>query len=233
MRTPFFGDIGQGPWVTVVWGDSRAAVHRVSYAIAHEIDPGFAWLDICNLTDEPLEPGPVELGWIPDGRLFITKRPSEARPQRPVSPGVIWQVVRSDNPEHELATFRDFLQLPEVTQKIVSMGGPASGRRAVVFGNAERVREYYPKSLEEIRPFFAAEVASGLVPIYGVTGPSGPARMAADCVFEVQTPDLRHWREGALHCEKAPSGASFLAGDRTPLTSEPIASTFTRDRDWK
>lgn len=225
--------IGDGRWTTFVWGDSRAAMNRVVYAIAGSVDREFLWLDIRHPSDESVEPGPVELGWIPPDRLFLTKEPAEARPQRPVDPAVLWRVVRSDSPDHEVGAFADFLRLPAVTQKIVSGIDPSSNRRALVFANVERVREYYPRVADQVRPFMQAQLAAGLIPIYGLYGPTGPGRMACDIVLEVQTPDLRHWRDGALVIEKAPDGLPFRAGDRVPLPSiEALVDVFTRDRDW-
>ncbi|HLN51239.1 MAG TPA: hypothetical protein VK455_04215 [Thermoplasmata archaeon] len=229
----FAGLAGKG-CSTFVWGESRAAVNRVLFAVASDIDPDFVWLDIRHPTDESVEPGPVELGWIPNGRLLFTRAPSEARPQEPVAPAAIWRIVRSDDPDHEVASYADFLRLPAVTQKIIAGLAPTSGRRALAFANSDRVREFYPRKPEEIRPFLDAELAAGVIPLYGVAGPSGPGRMALDFVLEVRTPDLRHWREGTLMCEKAPPGSAFHRGDQLPLPSIPsVAAAFTRDRDWK
>ncbi|MGP8110246.1 MAG: hypothetical protein ACLQD9_06025 [Thermoplasmata archaeon] len=229
----FAGLAGKG-CSTFVWGESRAAVNRVLFAVASDIDPDFVWLDIRHPTDESVEPGPVELGWIPNGRLLFTRAPSEARPQEPVAPAAIWRIVRSDDPDHEVASYADFLRLPAVTQKIIAGLAPTSGRRALAFANSDRVREFYPRKPEEIRPFLDAELAAGVIPLYGVAGPSGPGRMALDFVLEVRTPDLRHWREGTLMCEKAPPGSAFHRGEQLPLPSIPsVAAAFTRDRDWK
>ena len=155
-------------------------------------------------------------------------------PSRPVPPAAIWRIVRSDDPEREVAPYADFLRLPPVTQKLIAGMAPTAGQRALAFANSDRVREYYPRKPEEVRPFIDAEIAAGVVPLYGLTGPSGPGRMALDFVLEVRTLDLRHWREGTLLCEKAPPASPFRSGEHYPLSSIPsVAAAFTRDRDWK
>ncbi len=228
-RSTAFDPMGGARCPTFVWGSSRPAVNRVLFAIATEIDPEFAWLDIRLPNDEPEEPGPVELGWIPDHRLFFTRRMADLTPPQTVKPEAIVRVVRSDDPNQDVGAFADFLRLPSLTQKIVADLGPAPRGRVLVVSNSERVREHYPSSPEAVRPLIDAHLAAGLIPMFGLSGPSGPGRMAMDMVCEVRVADLGHWREGWLICEKSPPWTSFHAGDKIPLSSVgSIAAAFLR-----
>ncbi len=214
---------------TFVWGSSRAAVNRVLFAIATEIDPEFAWLDIRLPTDEPEEAGPVELGWIPDHRLFFTRRMADLTPPQALKPEAIVRVVRSDDPNQDVGAFADFLRLPSLTQTIVADLGPAPRGRVLVVSNSERVRDYYPRSPEAVRPLIDAHLAAGLIPMFGLSGTSGLGRMAMDMVLEVRLTDPAHWREGWLICEKSPAWTSIRAGDKIPLSAVgSVAAAFLR-----
>ena len=105
-----------------------------------------------------------------------------------------------------------------------------NGRRALVTANSERAREFYPHTIEGVRPFFDAMVAGGLTPIFAISGAASSVRMAADIVFELRTPELRRWKDGVLVCERAPRGTELHSGDRFPLPSvDAFASVFSRD----
>ena len=223
----YFSSLKTPGCVTFVWGDSRAALGRVLYAMARDVDPEFFWLDIRSPSDVVLEPGPIELDLIPNHRLYVTAQPSDVHPQDPIANLALSVVVRLDSPEAELGLLVDLIRLPQLTQKIMGDLDRPGGPHVLVFGNAERVREFYPRTAEEVRPFLDAEIRAGVIPFYGLWGPAGPARMVADFVFEVRVRDLLHWRDGALLCEKAPTGSAFHAGQAIPLTSvECLAEVF-------
>jgi len=220
-----FGVIARGRWATVVHGESWSAVHRVVYAIAGDVDPQFLWLDLRSAEEPADEPGPVELGWIPDSRCLVPKELTELAPRPAADARSLHAVVRSD--DREAAPFSDFMRLPPIKQEIAAGLGADHERRVLVIANAERIRSQYPGDPSAIRPLLDAQLSAGLIPIVGARIRADPARLAFDFVFDVEAPDVAHWREGSLLCEKAPPGTPFHAGERTPLSAvSSIARTF-------
>jgi len=229
-RSGGFGVIARGRWATIVVGESRDSVLRVSYAIANDIDSGFLWLDIRGPSVRAEEAGPGELGWIPSDRRFFTRELAEAAPQPKLDRSAIVRVVRAD--DRNVASLTEFLRLPSITQEIAADLGESHERRVLVLANAERVREQYPGQPDAIRPFLDAQISAGLIPLFAVRGSGTPGRMAFDFVFRVEVPDPSRWREGALVVEKSPPGTPFRAGERIPLPSVPsIADSLARGRE--
>lgn len=212
--------LGDGAYGTYLYGASRTVLLRVAYAFARENDSHPFWVDVRDPNDYLDPPGPVELGWIPDDQLFVVSR-SEAKPQDAVSNLALWTVVRSDEPRSVLGGLTDFLRLPPSIQEAISRYGRESYRPVFVVANTDRVREYYPRNVEGVRAIIEAMVRGGVIPIFAAQGPPGPGRLAFDLVFEVDAPDLAHWREGSLRCERTFEGAPFQPEQRIRLDAVP------------
>ena len=204
---------------TFVYGTSRTAILRVAYAIARANDDDPYWVDVRDPNDYLDPPGPVELGWVPDDHLFVVSR-SEAKPQDAVSNLALWTVVRSDEPKSVIGGLTDFLRLPPPIQDLLSEYGREHQGPAFVVANTDRVREHYPRNVAGVRGVVDAMLRGGVVPIFACIGPPGPGRFAFDLVFELQAPDLAHWRSGVLRCERASDRGPFRAGQEIPLTSD-------------
>jgi hypothetical protein len=75
-------------------------------------------------------------------------------------------------------------------------------------------------------------IRGGVVPIFAAVSPPGPGRLAFDLVFEIDAPDLAHWKEGTLRCERTFDGARFGPGERIRLDSLPsVAAALEGSRD--
>ena len=218
---------GRPPSATFLWGGSRPVLLRVLYALVRANDPDFYWLDIRGPADPSAEPGPVELGWIPDSSLFLTREASEARPQDALGNLAMWTIVRSDEPETVLAQVSDFVRLPPIAQDILSRLGLDGRTRAVAIANSDRVREYYPTTPQGVRPVLDAFLGAQVLPFFAAQGTPGEGRWAFDYVFEVRARDVAHWKDGVLVPEKAPPGTGFRIGQGQSLASAPdIAWVF-------
>jgi hypothetical protein len=215
------GSMSRRSWATFLWGDSRAVLNRVLYAMVRANDSSPFWLDIRGPADAPSEPGPVELGWIPPDRLFVTEEPAEARPQNAVGNLALATFVRSDEPPQVLTHLSDFLRLPPIAQEIVSRLERADACHVVAIANTDRVRRDYPTTVEEVRHVIEPFLAAPILPFMAATSPPGDGRWAFDFVIEVRAKDLTHWREGLLLVEKAPPDSGFVKGRRVPLPSVP------------
>jgi len=210
--------LSRGSWATFVHGPSRAAVLRVTYALARANDRAPFWLSIRDPGDAVPIPGPLELGWIPKEQAFVVTR-QEAAPHSAVPPSAIWNVVRPDEPSQVVSELVHFLELPESVQRALGRFGGTDQPRVFVIANSDRVREVYPNSVEGVRPIIDSMLRSGGLPIFAAVSPPGPGRLAFDFVFEVRIPALDQWRDGILFCEKAPEGSGFSSG-QTARTAE-------------
>ena len=209
-----------GTFGTFLYGASRTVLLRVAFALARANDSRPYWVDVRDPNEYLDPPGPVEMGWIPDDHLFVVSR-SEAKPQDAVSNLALWTVVRSDEPRSVIGGLTDFLRLPPSIQEALSRYGRESFRPVFVVANTDRVREYYPRNVTGVRAIIEAMIRGGVIPVFASLSPPGPGRLAFDLVFEVTAPDLAHWREGALRCEKSPVGAHFRPEEQIALSSVP------------
>lgn len=212
--------LGSGSYGTFLYGSSRTVLLRVAYAFAQANDSRPFWVDVRDPNDYLDPPGPVELGWIPDDHLFVVSR-TEAKPQDAVSNLALWTVVRSDEPRSVIGGLTDFLRLPPPIQDALSRYGRENYRPVFVVANTDRVREYYPRNVTGVRAIIETMLRGGVVPIFASFGPPGPGRFAFDLIVEVEAPDLAHWREGSLRCERAFEGAPFHPEERIRLDSVP------------
>jgi hypothetical protein len=210
----------QGSLAIFLYGSSRTVVLRTAYALARANDVEPYWIDVRDPTDVLDPPGPVELGWIPEDHLFVVSR-SDAKPQDAVSNLAIWTVIRSDEPEAVIGGLADFLRLPMSIQEALSQYGRETQRPVFVVANVDRVRDSYPRDVSGVRGVIDAMLHAKVAPIFAAVGPPGPGRFAFDLVFEVEAPDLKHWQEGFLRCERSSQRSGFHTDQKIPLTSHP------------
>jgi hypothetical protein len=215
-----FSWLGEGPWATFLYGPSRPGLLRVLFAMARANNRSPWWLQIRDPSDSVAPPGPAELGWLDEKRLFFTD-PESAKPQDDVGKSALWTVIRPDEPPIVVAQLTDFLRLPPMVQELIGEFGSGDARHPFVIANADRVRRYYPRDAAGVRPVLDAMLVVGALPMFGATSPPGAGRFAFDCVFELRVPDLARWRQGSLFCEKLPSASPFAEGSAIPLTDLP------------
>jgi hypothetical protein len=220
--------LGRGGLSTFLWGESRAVVNRLLYAMVRAVDPEPFWLDLSPARSPGEEPGPAELGWIPNDRLFRADDPDLARPQDAVANLALVNVVRSDEPSPSAAKVADFARLAPIAQEIIRRVGSDGPRHALAVSNSDRVRGDYPHSVEGIQPIVAALLDAPLTPFIAAQGIPGAGRMAFAYVFEVRAEDLAHWSEGALCPEKVPRESALRLGEPVPLRNIPgLSAVFT------
>lgn len=209
------------PSATFLWGDSRAVVNRVLFAVAHANDSGAFWLDLRGPREESGGESPLDLGWIPADRQYVVDQPEDARPQDALGNLALFTVIRSDEPPTALSRISDFLRLPSVAQEILSRSSPGEGHQVVAVANSDRVRRYYPTTPEGVRAVLEPFLEASVHPIFGARSPVGEGRWAFEFVFEVRARTLSSWEKGELVCEKAPEGSPFRAGTAVPLSRFP------------
>ncbi|HZY92090.1 MAG TPA: hypothetical protein VFG07_04875 [Thermoplasmata archaeon] len=217
---PGLDALSGSPWATIIYGRSRSAVLRAAFALAKANDASPYWITIREPGEGVDPPGPLELGWLPRERVFLVSRRG-ARPTEALPRSLVWEVVRSDEPEEVVGELLGFLRLPESIQQTLGRYGGSGKPRVFVVANADRVRDVYPVTVEGVRPIVDAMLKAGALPIFAVVGPAGPARMAFDFVLELEDADPQRGAEGTLRFEKAPSGSGFRSGESHALPRFP------------
>jgi len=226
--------LGRGRYGTFLWGESRPALNRVLFAMVRASDPEPLWLDIRPRHPEVEEPGPVELGWIPEDHLFLADEPEAARPQDAVANLALFTIVRPDESAASIARLSDFVRLPPIAQEIISRLGLGEPRHALAIANSDRVRAVYPATVEGVRPIVTSFLDAPLLPFFAAKGTPGPGRMAFEFVFELRAKDVAHWSDGSLFPEKAPSESGVRVGVPIPLTQiSGLARVFPKAPDRK
>ena len=212
----------RGPWATLVWGASRAVSNRVLWALVSANDAAAHWLEIRTGEGDPSDrEGPADLHWVPAHRLLVARELGSVVPQDAVANMALMMVIRADEPAHELLRLSDFLRLPSAAQDLISQLGSTTGARSIAISNTDRIREHFPSDYRQMRPVFDRFLEAHLHPFFSVVGQGTERRFASDFVFEAQAPDLAHWKEGKLLCEKAPRDSSLSAGDAVALMEIP------------
>ena len=219
LKLSALGEVGSS---TFLYGESRAVVNRLLYAMAHAVDDDPIWLDLGpgSLGHSP-EVGPVELGWIPSARLFQAWDTDQARPQNAVGNMALLNLVRSDDPDATVTRLADFVRLAPIAQEVISRVPADEPCRALAIANSDRVRGDYPHTVDGIVPIVTALLDARLCPFVGAQGTPGPGRLAFGYVFEVRAKNVAHWREGSLIAEKVPDGSSVRRGVEIPLDEVP------------
>ena len=214
--------LGEGSSSTFLYGRSRAVVNRLLYAMARAIDPEPFWVDLApGALGRGDDAGPVELGWVPHERLFLTWDLAQARPQSAVGNAALLSMVRADDPSGSAARLADFVRLAPIAQEVISRVDVGVPRHALAVANSDRVRGDYSNTIDDVRPIVTQLLQAPLCPLFGSRGVPGPGRMAFRYVFEVRATDVAHWRDGTLVVEQAPRGAPTPSGREIRLTEIP------------
>ena len=194
------------------WGNSRVALNRAAYEVAHRINPRYVWLEIGSPEDEVDPDDPAHTGVIPDDMLYRTVRPAEFKPDNATANLAMWSVVRQDEPDEVLHPLMDFLRLPERVQEVIG-NAPREDRPAVyVAANADRVLQFYPDDPSSTAPILAVFVRERMSLIVTILNRTRSDRFLHDYVFEIRSAAGAKWQDALLVCERAPPGQGYEIG---------------------
>ena len=216
----FPGHLFDRPNSVLVFGPSRPLVNLTLYALAEATTPDFQWLDIGVPGEERPAVDPIQLGWIPEDRLWLVERPEALRPDDLTANLALFGLIRSDEPPATLTQITEFLRLPETSQRILALR-PNDGRPgALAVTNAHRVMAVYPPN--RVPPILALHIHAGYSVLVGYADSAGPGRSAFDFVFHLDGADVREWRKSHLVCEKGITTGPLRDGRPVALEEIPV-----------
>ncbi|MCI4329956.1 MAG: hypothetical protein L3J80_03705 [Thermoplasmata archaeon] len=210
-----------------VYGPSRPLVNLALFALAEATTPQFQWLDICPPGEERQTVDPVRLGWVRDDQLWVVETACAFQSDPLSADPPVFSLIRSDEPAASVAVLREFVKLPETSQRILATPPPSNGPGVVAVPNAHRVMAKFPAA--QIPSLIHAHHSAGFSVYVGYAKATGTGRTAFDFVFRLDGERPENWRSSRLSCEKGISAGPLRANRAVGLSELPIfASVFSR-----
>lgn len=208
------------PVSVFVYGPCRPIVNLAVFALAEATSPEFHWIDIGVPGEERVAFDPVQLGWVPGGRLWRVEHPELLHPNDLTANLALFGLVRSDEPPATLLQVTEFLRLPEMSQRILA-NRPPDGRPGVVaVSNAHRAIAIYTAS--RVAPLLGVHTAAGFSVLVGYGDAPGPSRMVFDYVFRIDCERPLDWKQGRVICEKGIDSGPLAGGRPMSLSEIPL-----------
>lgn len=204
-----------------LWGTSRSAVNLVLYAMAGQIDPEFAWLQVSDRGAPNAVDRLLTEGWMRPRPDRVAMRAEELLPCPEPAPSLLGRLFEDDAHAEELSQLRGFVTLPPLVQKVVSRHVPQRGAKVLAVPNADRVADLYAGRPFELESLLRVLEETSVSLLVGRSDGPGPLRQLFQYVLEVRVSDLDSWPEGLLIVEQAPSehrefvGQAFSLGQLT------------------
>lgn len=212
------------PSSVLVYGPSRPLVNLTLYALAHHTNPEFHWVEVGAIPQPPTVSEPVQLGWIPDSRLWLVDRSNTLRPNDAAAALPLGELISPDEPPESLRQFVDFLRLPDQAQRLIAAQTPNGSPGVVAVPDTDRLEGTF--SASEVDSLLAVHREAGLSVMVGHRGSPGSGRDVFDFVFRLQGRDERPdgWKKNQLVCEKGITSGPLR--DLQPIHLEYVPILF-------
>lgn len=193
-----------------LWGSSRPGVNLVLYAMAGQIDPEFAWLQVSDRGATDAVDRLLMEGWKRPRLDPVAMRAEELLPGPDLSPSFLRRLFDEPERTNEMEQLRDFVTLPPLVQKVVSRHVPQRGAKVLAIPNADRLTDLYAGRPFELESLLRVLEETSVSLLVGRPDGPGPLRTLFHYVLEVRVPDLESWPEGLLIVEHAPENLDFV-----------------------
>lgn len=213
----------------LVYGPSRPLVNLTVFALAVSANPEFHWVEITTPNEPRMPCDPIQLGWIPESRLWLVDVPEVLRPNESAGSSSLVGLIHPDEPADSLRQLTEFLRLPEGSQKIIASQVPNGHPGVVVVTNVHRVGSIF--SAKQVPSILAVHRNAGFSVMASCGVAPGPDRDLFDFVFRLQGEDNhpQDWKKSQLVCEKGISSGPLRNLRAVPLSQIPIlAEVFSR-----
>jgi hypothetical protein len=217
------------PSSVLIYGAHRSLVNLTLFGLATTTNPEFEWVEIEETHDERPRFDPVQLGWIPKGRLWLVDHPDALRPDDLSASLSLTRTIRSDEPPEVLAQITEFLRLPDRSQRILATRPPYGKPGVVAIANAHRVEGNFAAS--RVPSILTVHRNAGFSVFIGYNEAAGAGRDVFDFVFHLDgdNQNVADWRENQLICERGITSGPLRDSRPVLLGDIPIlASVLSR-----
>jgi hypothetical protein len=212
----------------MVWGSDRTAAAVVAYAVASAFGRPLMWLEIRD-PDGASDPYASLLDpLVPVTRHYMTTSPEELAPETAASNLAAWSLIRSDEPNVEVAKLITFLSLPQRIQQLTAEMTPGGGEAVLLVTNSDRLAEIYPEDLASSRTYVQAIREQSIKLVSSLAGLERKDRFAYDQVVRVDVPPDAAWEKGTAICEQGDAPTGTVGAAPTRLDEIPSVARVLR-----
>lgn len=210
------------PNSVLVYGARRPLVNLTLFALATTTNPDFEWVEIGVPKEDRTLFEPVQLGWIPEDRLWRVDQPDALLPDDRSANLSLVGTIRSDEPPEILAQMIEFLRLPDRSQRILATRPPEDKPGVVAVANAQRAEGTFAAS--RVPSILAVHRNAGFSVFVGYAESPGPGRDLFDFVFHLngENENVADWRKSQLVCERGITSGPLRDSRSVPIEEIPI-----------
>jgi hypothetical protein len=202
-------------------------VNLALFVLAQATTPQFQWLDLLPPGEERQPADPVRLGWVRDDQLWVVEAACDFQSDPLSADPPVFSLIRSDEPPASVEELREFVRLPETSQRILATRPPSNGPGVVAVPNAHRVMAKFPA--DQIPALIHAHHTAGFSVYVAYAENSGLGKEAFDFVFHLDGARPENWRTSRLSCEQGISTGPLRANRAVGLPELPVfASVFSK-----
>lgn len=204
------------PENVLVYGDSRAMVNLVLYALAEDTTPRFHWLDIRPESESPAEWDPARMGWLKESHSWVADPRGGLSPDDTLGNAAIFELIRSDEPPEVLTRLTDLLRLPPMIRHIVEAISASGEPNLLAVANVDRVSAAIPEPA--LAPIVAAFAWLRCSLFVGYAASRAPRMEEFTTVLRIDGTSPYRWHEARVHFERG------IAAE-APRTPEGVSCT--------
>jgi hypothetical protein len=208
----------------LVYGACRPLVNLTLFALATTTNPDLEWVEIGGPKDVQTLPDPVELGWIPEDRLWRVNDLDALQPSLLSENLSLVGTIQSDESPEIISQITEFLRLPDRSQRILATRPPEDRPGVVAVTDTHRAEGAI--SADRVPSILTVHRNAGFSVFIGHEESPGPGRDLFDFVFHLngENEDAADWRKSELVCERGISSGPLRDARPVLLEDLPIVA---------
>jgi len=212
------------PNSVLVYGTCRPLVNLTLFALATTTNPDLDWVEIGEPKDDRTLRDPVQLGWIPEDRLWRVSDLDALQPTALSKNLSLVGTIRADEPPEVVAQITEFLRLPDRSQRILATRPPEDRPGVVAVTDTHRAEGTF--STQRVPSILTVHRNAGFSVFVGHAESPGPGRDLFDFVFHLdgENEDAADWKQRELVCERGISSGPLRGARPVLLEDIPIVA---------
>jgi hypothetical protein len=212
------------PSSVLVYGSCRPLVNLTLFALATTTNPDLEWVELGEPKEDRTLLDPVQLGWIPEDRLWRVNDLGALQPTALSQNLSLVGTIRADEPPETLAQITEFLRLPDRSQRILATRPPDGRPGVVAVTDTHRAERAF--SANRVPSILTVHRNAGFSVFIGHADSPGPGRNLFDFVFHLngENEDAADWKKRELVCERGISSGPLREARPVLLEDIPIVA---------